>query len=142
MVNLTKVSKYVCFNMKSIKTCQIFFYKCMENLPQTTKFGISNVFEIETKSQNDIEVEELIALFNYLGYIVCTSRSQRKMPLGPLPELCPQYFTHFSHNIQYSIWELFQSIDKMNPFNESFDPNEKFENEAHGLNTKSTRIPG
>ena len=128
LVNLTKVSKTVCFNMKSIKTCQIYFNKCMETLPQTTKFGISNTFEIETKFQNDLEVEELIGLFNYLGYLCCNPQSQQKRPSSNMPEVSPQYFTQFSQNIQYNIWELLQSICKMNPFHELFDPSEKCEN--------------
>ena len=74
IVNLTKVSKTICFNMKSVKTCQIYFNKCMEILPQTTRFQISKVpkaihLEIKTKTQNDLEVYELMQVFQQLTYL-------------------------------------------------------------------------
>ena len=74
IVNLTKVSKTICFNLKSVKTCQIYFNKCMDILPLTTRFQISKVpkaihVEIKTRSQNDLEVYELIQVFQNLTYL-------------------------------------------------------------------------
>ena len=138
MVNLTKVSKTVCFNMKSIKTCQIYFTKCIEVLPQTTRLGISTFSthsEIKTKFQNDLEIHELIALFNYLCQLgenveeqhlkQGTQRALQRLggqnnvslnDVTPWPDFNPQHFTNLSQNIQSKIkpiWDLFQSLNKM-----------------------------
>ena len=127
MVNLTKVSKTVCFNMKSIKTCQIYFNKCMPILPPSTKLRIPKKCQIrmKTKSQNDFRADELIELFNYLkqlGDFTDRKQFQRVLQGGqggfeftPFPEINPQHFEYFSQNIQpkiQPIWELFDSFYK------------------------------
>ena len=128
MVNLTKVSKTVCFNMKSIKTCQIYFNKCMPILPPSTKLRIPKKCQIrmKTKSQNDFRADELIELFNYLkqlGDFTDRKQFQRVLQGGfeftPFPEINPQHFEYFSQNIQpkiQPIWELFDSFYKFSSF--------------------------
>ena len=86
MVNLTKVCKTVCFNLRCTKTCQIFFNKCMETLPQTTRFQISKVpktihVEIKTRSQNDLEVYELIKVFQNLTYLAQNAQQKQAQRL-------------------------------------------------------------
>ena len=88
-------------------------------------------YEIMTKSQNDINVHELIQLFNHLSVLSQNAQEQHIQqmttqllqgnynafnPFAPFPDFDPQHFAHFSKDIQAkipSIWELFQSISKL-----------------------------
>ena len=124
MVNLIKVSKTVSFNMKSIKTCQMYFNKCIPNLPISTKLGISksHQFEMKTKFQNDLKADELMELFNHLKQLGDLAKRQEFKKRShfneqiPFPEINPQHFTHLSQNIQpkiQPIWELFDALYNM-----------------------------
>ena len=86
IVNLTKVSKIICFNLKSVETCQIYFNKCMDILPLTTRFQISKVpkaihVEIKTRSPNYLEVYELIQVFQNLTYLAQDAQQKQAQRL-------------------------------------------------------------
>ena len=93
---------------------------------------------MKTKSQNDLRVDELMELFNYLrqlGNIADRQLLQVGYELTSFPEINPQHFANFSQIIQTKIqpiWELFESFYKMKmsyllAFNQPGERNARFQ---------------